>query len=104
RLCFWNLVNTHIKRGRNDMADLLDWLIENDFIEATSDFFPLPLRGLVEMVSVGVETLVKQANDKQWFVCAPRRSFRDTLQDEYVLSMRIERGELKKLPQLVNDQ
>jgi hypothetical protein len=45
-------------------------LIEENFLKPTRDLFPFTLRGLIEMVGVGVEALVEKAHNKQRFVSA----------------------------------
>ena len=59
---------------------------------------------LLAAAKAELETLVEKAHDKQRFVCAARRGFREPLQNKHVLPMRVERGELKELAQLVYNQ
>ena len=83
------------------MANLFYGLVEDDLIEATSDFLPLALRRLIQMVGVRAEALVQEAHDKEWLISAARCGFAKALQHEHVLPMRIERRELKEFSQFV---
>ena len=86
------------------MRHLFDRLVEYNFLKPCRDFLPLSLGRLVEVVSVGVESLMKEANYEQWLVSAPRSSLCKPLQQKDVLAIRVECCELQELSKFINDE
>src|SRR2546430_221864 len=84
-------------RRADEMGDLVERLVEDDFLEAASDFFPFPLRGLGELVGVGAEALVEQAEGEERLAAAAGGDFGQLLEEEDVLALGVEGGEFEEL-------
>ncbi len=92
-----------VQRGNNKMRDLIERLVENEFLESPSDFLPLLLAGLRKLIRVGTEALVQKADDEQRLLAASRGCFGQLLQEENVLAFGVQGRELKELPKLIQD-
>src|ERR1017187_749184 len=99
-----NLLNTNVHGRRNHVRRLLDRLTEDNFFKPSSDLFPLALRRLIQMIGIGIEPLVKETDDEEGLTATTRCSLGETLQKEYILSLRMYRGELQELSEFVQNQ
>src|SRR5262249_23697856 len=104
RVRLWDFTRGQVERRRNQRGDLFNGLVEDDFLQAASDVFPLALRGLIEELRVVVESLVQQAYDKQRLASAAASCFGETLQQEDIATLRLRGREFEEFTKLVEDE
>ena len=98
---FRNFLNPDIDGGGDDARGLFKRRTKNYLFEAPRNLLPFALRRLVQVVRVGIKSLMQKRNDEERFVRAARRCFRQTLQQEDILALRMKSSKLQELSQLI---
>src|SRR5665213_1220714 len=87
------------------MGDLIQWLVEKNFVEPSGNFLPFPLRRLGKLICIRIKPLMKKANGENRLLATTGRKFGQALKQEDVLSIGMVSSKFQELTQLIqNDE
>src|SRR6266568_5815447 len=92
----------NIKRGADQMCDLVERLVEEQFLEPSGHLFPFFLGRLGKLMCVGVETLMEQTDCEDGFGAATGGEFSQLLEEVNVLAFWVEGREFQEFAQFIN--
>ena len=87
----------------NQVCDLVERLVEEQFFVPARDFFPFALRALGELVGVSREALMEEADCDDGFRTAAGGNLCELLEEVDVLALWMEGGELKEFAEFIQD-
>ena len=94
----------NIECARDKRCRMSQWLIENNFVEATGDLVPLMSNSGRQTFSVGVEALVQHSKQNEGLVAASGSHFGHTLKYEHILVFVALRCVFEQFAKLVDDE